>query len=81
MHTASSNPKWIFDSPLGLPKHNTSKVAGEKLVEDRRLAQIINSLIRIQAGAPGFEPGFTDPKSGVLPLHHAPMAPYPGWAG
>ena len=27
-----------------------------------------------QAGAPGFEPRFTDSKSGVLPLHHAPMS-------
>jgi hypothetical protein len=32
------------------------------------------SHIRFQAGAPGFEPGSTDPKSGVLPLHHAPMS-------
>lgn len=28
-----------------------------------------------KAGAPGFEPGSTDPKSGVLPLHHAPSCP------
>lgn len=27
---------------------------------------------REEAGAPGFEPRFTDSKSGVLPLHHAP---------
>jgi hypothetical protein len=26
-----------------------------------------------KAGAPGFEPRSTDPKSGVLPLHHAPV--------
>ena len=26
-----------------------------------------------KAGAPGFEPRSTDPKSGVLPLHHAPI--------
>src|SRR5574341_1676407 len=26
----------------------------------------------VRAGAPGFEPRSTDPKSGVLPLHHAP---------
>ena len=32
-----------------------------------------------QAGAPGFEPGSTDPKSAVLPLHHAPMTA-PGYA-
>lgn len=30
-----------------------------------------------QAGAPGFEPRSTDSKSGVLPLHHAPVCdPY-----
>ena len=27
----------------------------------------------VEAGAPGFEPRSTDPKSGVLPLHHAPI--------
>src|SRR3989304_4785871 len=30
----------------------------------------------LQAGAPGLEPRSTDPKSGVLPLHHAPKLGY-----
>jgi hypothetical protein len=33
----------------------------------------IGEIINFQAGAPGFEPRSTDPKSGVLPLHYAPM--------
>jgi hypothetical protein len=28
---------------------------------------------KVKAGAPGFEPRSTDSKSGVLPLHHAPI--------
>ena len=28
----------------------------------------------VQAGAPGFEPGQTVPKTAVLPLHHAPKS-------
>lgn len=34
----------------------------------------IGSLAHQVAGAQGFEPRSTDPKSGVLPLHHAPTA-------
>ena len=32
----------------------------------------------VSAGAPGFEPGSTDSKSGVLPLHYAPLFPLRG---
>ena len=37
----------------------------------RRKARLRGQRLKI-AGAPGFEPRFTDSKSGVLPLHHAP---------
>lgn len=36
----------------------------------------MNSPDEVWAGAGGFEPPFTAPKAGVLPLHHAPNAKY-----
>jgi hypothetical protein len=41
------------------------------VVEKKASSFYIRHLVSL-AGAPGFEPRSTDPKSGVLPLHHAP---------
>ena len=46
---------------------------GEISENSRRLAQRLKFFETIKAGAPGVEPRSTDSKSGVLPLHHAPM--------
>ena len=70
--------------------NNCSKLLPEGLIEALRMFQIsqtlfqknrlhinrsrINALFTLPAVVPGFEPGQTEPKPVVLPLHHTTIA-------
>jgi hypothetical protein len=61
-----------MDKPAWSPSENISP---RKLFvkNNQDLCQARSISYITQAGAPGFEPGYTDSKSAVLPLHHAPI--------